>query len=442
MCSKSVDQGVAVYADRQEDHVYFFVDNSTQRYVHVQLRARGRNVANCSEAKQVLVPPAFSGVKLGEVWKEDPSNQEFEYKWTWTMTFDDPHAVHDDSVVYRLPFDTSRAFFCSQGFNGKFSHYGNLRYSVDWNVREGTPVLAARAGLVTRIRDDSNESGPLEEFKDKANLVSITHPDHTVGEYLHLRYRGVVVKLGENVAAGQLLGYSGNTGWSTTPHIHFHVCKSVLYDPATPGQQKFETLPVKYDEDGWVPTRGNWCPCCSSQPPSPPEEYRSNGVVVMVQKRGEAAVELRARNENTAHANLTFEVTGENIDTSRSVPFEDVIPAGTERFLVRIEQVSARSSWKYHFKFSFENRQAHQLECQSNEQVQEIAHIFNEIDSNQNGYIVKNEYWNWLRSSCDVPGLSAAVVDTMWAALDPKNAGKCEFRRFLRAAARKAHIPK
>mmetsp|Transcript_106587 Transcript_106587/g.188744 ORF Transcript_106587/g.188744 Transcript_106587/m.188744 type:complete len:447 (-) Transcript_106587:63-1403(-) len=436
--SQSFDQGVVVYADKTLDRAIFSADNSTGRFVHIQLRVRGTNVANCDN-KQALVPPFGTGFGLGEVWKEDQSSDDFEYKWTWTMTFDDPFAVHDDSVVYRMPFDTSRAFCCCQGYNGHFSHWGHLKYSIDWNTKPGTPVVAAREGIVTRIRDDSQESGPMEEFRDKANLVSITHADRTIGEYLHLQYRGVVVRVGEFVEAGQVLGYSGSTGWSTTPHIHFHVCKSVLYDPLRPDEHKFQTLPVKFGEDGWVPARGNWCPVAQS---TLLEENKSNGVAILVHKRGEAAVDLRARNENSLHADLSLEVTGENIDVSKPVPFKDVIPAGSERFLVRIEQVSSRRDWKYHFKYTFENKRARELECESSVHLQEIAHMFAEIDINENGFIVKNEYWNWLRSTCAYKSLSATCVNRLWSFLDPSGEGRVQFRQFLQAAAAGLHIPK
>jgi murein DD-endopeptidase MepM/ murein hydrolase activator NlpD len=54
-------------------------------------------------------------------------------------------------------------------------------------------------------------------------MISVLQVDGTYAEYLHLRHGGTVVKPGDRVVAGQLIGYSGNTGWSSTPHIHFHV---------------------------------------------------------------------------------------------------------------------------------------------------------------------------------------------------------------------------
>ena len=68
-----------------------------------------------------------------------------------------------------------------QGFNGAFSHTGVLAYSIDWQAPVGVPIYASRAGFVDRVKSDSNEGGKSSKFKDKANYVSITHDDHSVG---------------------------------------------------------------------------------------------------------------------------------------------------------------------------------------------------------------------------------------------------------------------
>lgn len=82
----------------------------------------------------------------------------------------------------------------------------------------GTPVLAAREGRVALVRSESNRKG-----RGWDNHVIIHHEDGTYGWYLHFRQGGVAVAVGERVAAGDLIGYSGNTGHSTRPHLHFQV---------------------------------------------------------------------------------------------------------------------------------------------------------------------------------------------------------------------------
>lgn len=253
--SSSSDQGITVEAWEEDAQVIFKAHNTTWRFVYVVVEISGDNL-DSTAPKQRLLAPRADQIEVGCI--KAASDESWTYRWDWTMTFDDPFAVHDDSVQYLLPFDTNKRLYCCQGFNGEFSHQGEMQYAVDWKAKIGTDILAARGGLVTRLRDRSTESGPLPTFKDKANFLSITHDDHTVGEYLHLKASGVLVKLGERVEAGQKVAVSGNTGWSSTPHIHFHVFKSVLYDPSRPDEPKFQTLPIKFALHKWEPRQGEW----------------------------------------------------------------------------------------------------------------------------------------------------------------------------------------
>lgn len=440
----SSDQGVTILdtPGPEFDRSTFKAQNTTSRFVHVVLKVFGDNVAN-NKPKQKLLAPFQSTVVLGEVWRDDPG-RDWNHKWTWTMTFDDPEAVHDDSVVYSFPFDETRALYCCQGFDGAFSHQGPLRYSVDWKATPGTRVLAARGGVVTRIRQDSKESGPLELYVTKTNLVSITHPDHTVGEYLHLQYKGAAVKLGDQVSTGQLIGYSGNSGWSTIPHIHFHVYRALLYDPAKPEGPKFETIPVKYSGSGWVPTEGEWCPQCSVAV-VPDKEYKSNGIVISEYSRGTAALELRVVNENRTHAKLHVDITGENIGVSRPLPVLDVVPAGAERFVVRIEQTlqsaASKIPWKWSFKFRFDHLRAAELGCKDDRHLQQIARTFEEMEANANGCIEKNEYWQWLRTAFGDEVVTKKEVDLLWAGMDMDREGTLGFIHWVRAMLAGRHKP-
>ena len=65
------------------------------------------------------------------------------------------------------------------------------------------------------------------------------HSDGTTGEYFHLERGSVQVRVGERVARGQRLARSGNTGFSTAPHLHFGVYRTGRDD-------KTESLAVRF----------------------------------------------------------------------------------------------------------------------------------------------------------------------------------------------------
>lgn len=61
------------------------------------------------------------------------------------------------------------------------------------------------------------------KLRPRANFVCVQHSDGTYARYFHLSRNGVRVKKGDRVAAGDILGLSGNTGFSSAPHLHFDV---------------------------------------------------------------------------------------------------------------------------------------------------------------------------------------------------------------------------
>jgi murein DD-endopeptidase MepM/ murein hydrolase activator NlpD len=127
------------------------------------------------------------------------------------------------NYLYAIPISLPGGAYVSQGFHGKGSHRGPANeYAVDFRVPEGTPVYAARGGLVVKVVDHFTRGGPDEPL-DNANVVRVQHDDFTIAEYAHLRPQGATVKEGEKVKRGDLLGYSGNTGRTTGPHLHFAV---------------------------------------------------------------------------------------------------------------------------------------------------------------------------------------------------------------------------
>jgi murein DD-endopeptidase MepM/ murein hydrolase activator NlpD len=123
----------------------------------------------------------------------------------------------------RLPWRQGETYECIQGVRGTFTHNGLNEYAYDFLMPVGTIVTAAASGRVVRIKQDSREGGTRVRDFAGGNVVILDHGRGLFTQYLHLDHGGVLVREGEIVAAGQPIARSGNTGFSTTPHLHFQV---------------------------------------------------------------------------------------------------------------------------------------------------------------------------------------------------------------------------
>lgn len=140
-----------------------------------------------------------------------------------SQAFGESFVDHDDSYVYALPYAASASFPVIQSYGSRLSHRGSEFYTVDFRMPVGTPVHAARDGIVVSVEYIQERSCWSTGCGRYANHVAIQHSDSTIGQYFHLQTNGVLVKLGDQVIRGQQIAVSGNTGYTTTPHLHFGV---------------------------------------------------------------------------------------------------------------------------------------------------------------------------------------------------------------------------
>ena len=125
-----------------------------------------------------------------------------------------------------VPFAPGTAYKVTQGYNGHYSHTGPDQFAIDFKMPTGTPICAARSGVVAKIKDDSSKGGADRKYENHANYVLIRHDDGTLGNYAHLAKGGAKVVIGQRVEAGELIALSGNTGFSSGAHLHFSVFKT------------------------------------------------------------------------------------------------------------------------------------------------------------------------------------------------------------------------
>jgi len=148
------------------------------------------------------------------------SKAEFIFRYT----IGDPDATPEDQVLLP-PFNSFKPMKVSQAFHGRFSHNRQPSlYAVDIAMPVSTEITAVKDGIVINTKDDYPVAGISSSFFfDKANYVKIMHKDGSYSVYAHLLLGSVKVKKGQSVKAGDLIALSGNTGYSTGPHLHFAI---------------------------------------------------------------------------------------------------------------------------------------------------------------------------------------------------------------------------
>ncbi|MBL9139980.1 MAG: M23 family metallopeptidase [Verrucomicrobiales bacterium] len=167
------------------------------------------------------------------------TDSDFGYRVRYDWLFGAREATHDSAHIYQLPFASGRQFEVVQGFHGSFTHGGNDDFAVDFGMPEGTPIHAAREGVVEIVVDRFDKGGLDPNLRDSVNFVLVRQADGTYAEYVHLRRKGAKVKPGQAVKAGDLIGLSGNTGYTRGPHLHFAVFRAI------DGQRR-ETFPMRF----------------------------------------------------------------------------------------------------------------------------------------------------------------------------------------------------
>lgn len=166
----------------------------------------------------------------------------------------DPEAIHRPAEAYRAPFAAAADHPITQAYPDNVTHQSvDSEHAIDIAMPVGTDVLAAREGVVFDVIS-SNFRGGVDRDKhlNSANIVRILHDDGTMAVYAHLNWDSIRVRPGERVRAGQYIADSGNTGFSSGPHLHFAVQRNA--------GMHIEALPVAFggpDFRSIVPATGN-----------------------------------------------------------------------------------------------------------------------------------------------------------------------------------------
>ncbi|NWL19859.1 peptidoglycan DD-metalloendopeptidase family protein [Pseudomonas umsongensis] len=198
------------------DSVY--VRNDLYAPVEIELSFTGLNNVSGAPSRPIRrVMPLRSSIRLAQL-TPTRAGQPLAYLPKFEYSLGDPEGT---AVAYRYPYPwRGGPFRVSQGAEGQYSHFGpRNRYAIDIAMPEGTPIIAARGGIVVKTENGQTGRGT----DPSGNFVRVLHDDGTMGVYLHLQKGSVSVREGQRVVVGSPLALSGNTGNSSGPHLHFVV---------------------------------------------------------------------------------------------------------------------------------------------------------------------------------------------------------------------------
>lgn len=149
-----------------------------------------------------------------------------EYRYEYLVG--NPDARHQPQQPYRVPVAIASDHPVSQAYPDVVTHTTlDSRYAVDIAMPVGTDIFAARSGVVFDVAA-SNFKGGTDAARDMslANIIRILHDDGTYAIYAHLNWNSIRVRVGDHVERGEYIADSGNTGFSSGPHLHFVVVRN------------------------------------------------------------------------------------------------------------------------------------------------------------------------------------------------------------------------
>ncbi|MFP4638158.1 MAG: M23 family metallopeptidase [Spirochaetaceae bacterium] len=353
---------VEVYGERNEENGYDFYADSThiiETYLSVDFR-RLRNLRIDVDLPYTRVlEPGTERVHLFSLEIEDPQAGH-GYDIAYSFARGNPaEADHDDSHRYLFPFAHGTKHRVNQGFGGEFTHFDENEYAVDFDLEEGTPVHAARDGVVVEVKEDSRTGGRSARYDDDANYILVAHEDGSFANYVHLEPGGSIVEAGDRVEAGEHIGYSGNTGRSAGPHLHFDVRL-----PQKDGTM--QSIPIRFrdhNNEAVTPEEGRHY--YAAHPGGEPfeaefgtdlehadfedheEKISATNEISFRTEEVDSTQIAYVRNGHDRPVDLTLTVSGTGIAASADLPLRMQVPPRTERFftLLRPEAGARRVSY-------------------------------------------------------------------------------------------------
>jgi len=236
----SVSPPVVKVARRVADTgVELYADNSCFCPAEIAVRLlEPVNVAGFEGEVLRIVVPARRETVLA-VLKPADLKQVMSFGHEYRAVLGEPGVNHAPAELYRAPFAIAREFRVTQAYPARFTHVDPASsYAIDFEMPVGTQIYAARAGTVIEVASQYFEASVDPSRATRANVVRVFHADGTMSLYAHLNWDSIRVRPGQIIERGEYIADSGNTGFSSGPHLHFVVQRNAGL--------KLESMPVEF----------------------------------------------------------------------------------------------------------------------------------------------------------------------------------------------------
>ena len=171
-----------------------------------------------------------------------------------------PDPEHWDGHQIGFPLGGAGPWLCTQGFGGAGHHKGpTSHHAVDFACDANTPVCAVADGAVLSVTDSKRIGAAHVDLLPEANTIELRlNATGAVAVYLHLSAGSACVSVNQQVKAGDVLALSGNTGFTTGPHLHLQLNEPAESDDTRQPKTVMFSFSDSLHPFGVVPVAGYW----------------------------------------------------------------------------------------------------------------------------------------------------------------------------------------
>ncbi|MFQ3213597.1 MAG: murein DD-endopeptidase MepM/ murein hydrolase activator NlpD [Marivirga sp.] len=244
----SQQKAVEVTYEKINNEYHFTAINHSNVPYYLKLQFAELNNLEANQSLEEYTPTIYPNEGETEILilRIVESDKGSGFNFNYLYTIGDPKIKVDKEFLYYLPYRHGERIRVGQGYNGSGTHRGIN--AIDFNLMVGDTIYAAREGFAYDIKEDSNKGGNNLSYEKDGNYIYIYQPDGTLGKYVHLKQNGALITTGDSIAIGQAIGLSGNTGYSSGPHLHFTVVHNKDFIPKT-----LSVSFLNYDQKGFIP---------------------------------------------------------------------------------------------------------------------------------------------------------------------------------------------